>query len=540
LDPSSVNFSRLNTYLTVRGFIRAIQIIPQTPHKLAVFHHFNLLTISGQRALNQTITVLNSCSIIVHPSISNQFNLGDEVIAYGYHHQFGKAGDSMLPSLICESIDYCGKSDITPAIEFLFSEDNDEMIDSISEGSDDSDYEEIGSDDENNENNENMPITVTEISFDLEDQSTTDSHISPQLSCSNSESHHQISFIQSVHENDTAQLSSSAVISKNKTRLVAKLIDTWSTQKNLYHASPNFLNAPFPTNILQLYDFLPQNSNDELEFLFHFGFMARSPKCKKCDRFLRLYQDHTCHNDHYYKCPLCKKTGKLYNESIFGKFNIPLSKVLITFYCFVEDCSLDQAITQSKLSRSTVQKIFHLLRLCCGKYVELLSHHKIGGNQDSVQIDETHISRRKYNRGRSLCHFWLVGGISEKTSDIFITTTTIRTQAVLARIISENVALGSLIKTDSWKGYNFLNRTANYSHQTVNHKKEFVNPETGVNTQKIERLWLEVKNMKRRRRGFKIDCLEMYVHEFIWRRNVLRHSKNKFSAVLELARLFLN
>jgi hypothetical protein len=68
---------------------------------------------------------------------------------------------------------------------------------------------------------------------------------------------------------------------------------------------------------------------------------------------------------------------------------------------------------------------------------------------------------------------------------------------------------------------------------------EFVNPEDGTNTQKIERLWLELKEMKRKRRGFKIQGLNDYVQEFIWRRNVLRHSSNNFYAVLDLAKQFI-
>jgi hypothetical protein len=100
------------------------------------------------------------------------------------------------------------------------------------------------------------------------------------------------------------------------------------------------------------------------------------------------------------------------------------------------------------------------------------------------------------------------------------------------------VKVESIIKTDCWKGYNWLDTTSDYTHKTVNHKLQFVNPNDGTNTQKIERLWLEVKEMKRKRRGFSIDHLDEYVAEFIWRHNVLRQSSNKFCSVLELAKLF--
>jgi hypothetical protein len=66
------------------------------------------------------------------------------------------------------------------------------------------------------------------------------------------------------------------------------------------------------------------------------------------------------------------------------------------------------------------------------------------------------------------------------------------------------------------------------------YKKEFINHHDGTHTQKIERLWLEVKEMKRKRRGLRIDHLEDYIQEFIWRRNLLRHAKNKFYEVVRI------
>lgn len=52
-------------------------------------------------------------------------------------------------------------------------------------------------------------------------------------------------------------------------------------------------------------------------------------------------------------------------------------------------------------------------------------------------------------------------------------------------IIAENVAKGSTIYTDEHKSYSKLNQIG-YVHGTVCHKREFVNKETGINTEAIE------------------------------------------------------
>ena len=61
-------------------------------------------------------------------------------------------------------------------------------------------------------------------------------------------------------------------------------------------------------------------------------------------------------------------------------------------------------------------------------------------------------------------------------------------------IISEFVEEGSITFTDEWKGYGKLNGLG-FFHYTVNHSRNFVNPLSGVHTQKIENLWCMVKKV---------------------------------------------
>jgi hypothetical protein len=162
-----------------------------------------------------------------------------------------------------------------------------------------------------------------------------------------------------------------------------------------------FLITTPPANFLQLIDSIPPPPEKELLFLRQFGFMQLIPNCPHCGNLLKKYQHHTYHNDYCYQCLECKERYPLYFESIFREFNVPLFKVLIAFYCFSEYTLLVNTITQSELSKKTCKHIFHLLRQCCQKYVESQSYRKIGGPDDSVQVDETHISKNKYNVGRN-------------------------------------------------------------------------------------------------------------------------------------------
>ncbi|KAJ8930186.1 hypothetical protein NQ314_017050 [Rhamnusium bicolor] len=88
----------------------------------------------------------------------------------------------------------------------------------------------------------------------------------------------------------------------------------------------------------------------------------------------------------------------------------------------------------------------------------------IGGEGKIVEIDETKIGKRKYNKGRYLEGQWVFGGIERGSRKFFLMTVGVHT------------TLGE----------------KQYKHLTVNHSVNFVDPDTGTHTQNIERLWVEL------------------------------------------------
>lgn len=116
-----------------------------------------------------------------------------------------------------------------------------------------------------------------------------------------------------------------------------------------------------------------------------------------------------------------------------------------------------------------------------------------------VQIDEIYFqSRRKYNRRRYLqgnqdgdLGPWVLGICTGKEGVGFIQVPN-RSAAAFLSSIETNAAKESLIWTDEWAAYNRLNEMR-YLHNTANHSENFINQETGANTQIIERLWKEGK-----------------------------------------------
>lgn len=136
----------------------------------------------------------------------------------------------------------------------------------------------------------------------------------------------------------------------------------------------------------------------------------------------------------------------------------------------------------------------------------------IGAANEPVQIDEWFFSgRRKYGKGGLLqgnvsneltewsesdtatygvddprwC--WVLG-IHSKKKDVRFVPVRDRSKATLIPIVEEYV----VIVTDLWGGYNGLTN-AGFTHETVNHSGNYVDPNTGYHTQGIERAWRTAK-----------------------------------------------
>ena len=85
---------------------------------------------------------------------------------------------------------------------------------------------------------------------------------------------------------------------------------------------------------------------------------------------------------------------------------------------------------------------------------------KIGGPERIVEIDETMIYKRKYNRGRLTSNqveqVWVFGGIDRSSKVCFAEIVERRDEPTLLALIQKHILPGTTIYSDGWSAYQNL------------------------------------------------------------------------------------
>lgn len=150
--------------------------------------------------------------------------------------------------------------------------------------------------------------------------------------------------------------------------------------------------------------------------------------------------------------------------------------------------------------------------------------------------------RLKYHRGRNLgnAERWVFGVYDVADKVGYITFVDKRDAATLLPIIQNVVLPDSVIISDEWAAYRGIgNLPQNYTHRTVNHSRNFVNPADGSHTNNVENYWKRAKAAFKRMNGTQKDMIASYLDDFMWRErygqtfdlaycNIIRHIAEKY------------
>ena len=272
------------------------------------------------------------------------------------------------------------------------------------------------------------------------------------------------------------------------------------------------------------------------DFLISEGILTPLTHCLACDSPLGR-----CDSKGRLRCYACKRNGKEWTQSIYnGTFfegfrsneeNGGKRELIRFIHNWLCGATVNfQRKTLGWSNRKVADWTRTLQELIA---VSVLNDTEpIGGPGIVVEIDESKFGKRKYNRGHRVEGAWVFGGV-ENTPErrFFAVIVEKRDRKTLMPLIKKFIAPGSIIMSDQWGAYNQISDQEgyDYTHQTVNHSKEFVDSETGACTNTVEGTWSAVKSKVPARKRNKRE-LQNCLFEFIWRRT---NEGNLWNAILK-------
>jgi hypothetical protein len=185
-----------------------------------------------------------------------------------------------------------------------------------------------------------------------------------------------------------------------------------------------------------------------------------------------------------------------------------------------------------KVSETTVVDWFNFCRDVCNWKVDL-NNLQIGGPSLKVEIDESLLFKRKYNRGRITAQQWFFGGYCTAQKRGFLLPVASRDAATLVPLIQKHVASGSRIHSDQWGAYTHLT-SYGWVHLTVNHSQNFVDPDSGAHTQGIESFWNQIKRKLKYVYGSQGDLKVRRINKYVYRHNFGYNSNMHFDERMDL------
>lgn len=280
---------------------------------------------------------------------------------------------------------------------------------------------------------------------------------------------------------------------------------------------------------MKIFD-LPRTEEEAVAFLQEKGILTTERICPN-NHEMKLYFG----QEIFWKCSTrpCLKKVNIRTGTWFVGSRLSFVTAVRFFYCWSEELtSIEWCNKQLDMAQATTVDWNAYMREAVTEQFIQCPQQKIGGEGTIVEIDESMFTKRKNNAGRVLTQQWIFGGICRETGECFLVQVPDRSARTLMAEIKKHIKQGTTIYSDSWRAYKTKDlEKAGFKHFNVNHKYNFVDPDTGANTQTVERLWGSAKWRNKRHRGTARHHLESYLVEFMWRKHFA--GEDVFEALLE-------
>lgn len=182
------------------------------------------------------------------------------------------------------------------------------------------------------------------------------------------------------------------------------------------------------------------------------GLLRRSIDCSLCQTTMVIISTNEAPDFESFRCQKCHKKNSIRTGSITFNSKLPLQTLIRMIY-FWSDCTTNKRVQRElELTDKTVSNWFQNMRQICKLIMDdVTGNQMLGGANMTVEVDESVITKRKYNRGRLVPQVWIFGGIERRTTGRqrrFIEFVENRKETTLLASIHRNILPGATIISD--------------------------------------------------------------------------------------------
>ena len=270
-------------------------------------------------------------------------------------------------------------------------------------------------------------------------------------------------------------------------------------------------------NSLSLIELAPVFSNVKkcVQFLCRRNLLKQDEFC--CNQQCSKVMDISLSDREIFQCRLCYRHYSIRNGSFWSKSKLKLTMLLAIVYFFSQDIPVTQCV-KLLIGNVTKKSVIQWYNYCRDVTSTFFARNRIIFDQVVVHCDESFIGgKRKYNRGRvpNVQPRWVFGIIDNVNHKCFIQFVAKRDINTIIPIITRHVRPGCTINTDGAKIYKHLDYM-NYTHNSVNHKDNYVDPVTGHHSNWVENLWSNLKIKLKSIRGSQGNMLDGHDEYMYW------------------------
>jgi len=277
--------------------------------------------------------------------------------------------------------------------------------------------------------------------------------------------------------------------------------------------------------------------------LMSVNLLKTSMVCSICASGMSLVKDTWMADGKSWRCPNSRcggnrKRTSVRKDSFFEGCRLSLGDTFCVMYYWAAEKPVAQVVEDLGIARGTAVDIYSRIRQKVAEHIDA-TPLQLGGPGIVCQIDESCFSHKiKAHRGRAPEDpIWVFGIIDSSLvrRSFHIEVVGNRSANTLLPIIERHTLPGTVIHSDEWAAYGRISSTLGLAHGIVNHSRHFVDPNTGVHTQRIESLWNALKYKIKRMKGVRREHLPLYLKEFMWRN---RFQERPYVALFGLFKVF--